>query len=100
MPKKRKGSPYWQITVNGTRQSSGTTDYRKAKELEDRLNAQHWEAERLGIRLSTWDQACYDWFKRNKGLRSIHMQRVYSEFWEKQFSGKALRNVSGDLIQE
>jgi integrase len=97
MPYKR-GSIWW-ITVRGSRQSSGTADYESAKALEHKLNHEAWQADKLGIRFRTWDDACIDWFKRNTHLRALYLSQIYSDWWAPHLSGKQLKEISGDLVR-
>jgi integrase len=100
MPYKRTGTKYWQITVSGVRQSSRTTDYGRAKTLEHKLNTEAWDARKLGVRHSTWNQACLAWFKRNAALKSIQVFRYYSDFWEPHLNGKSLAKITPEIIRE
>lgn len=100
MPYQRKGSKHWQIIVSGVRQSSGTTDYHRAKTLEHKLNHEAWDAKRLGVRFSTWEQTCLDWFKRKAALKSLGVYAHYAKFWNRQFKGKQLKNVNGELARQ
>lgn len=100
MPYKRKGSKYWQISVNGARESSGTTDYGRAKTLEHKLNNEAWDSKKLGIKFRTWDQACLDYLQRKRGLKSIGNYAQYAKFWQAHFSGKSLRSITCDTARE
>jgi integrase len=91
----------WYITVSGVRRSAGTTDRKKAIALEHKLNAEAWERRHYGIRFSTWDEACLDWFKKKgASLRPITLkkQSYIAQYWQKQLSGKALRSITTELV--
>lgn len=100
MPYRRKGSTKWQITVNGTRQSSGTTDFQRAKTLEHKLNHEAWDAKRLGIKFRTWDEADLSFLERKQGIKSAHIYAQYSKFWEPHFTGKRLKGITCDVARE
>jgi integrase len=100
MPYKRKGSTNWQITVNGTRQSSGTTDRQRAATLEHKLNHEAWDAKRLGIKFRTWDEADLSFLERKQAIKSAHIYAQYSKFWEPHFTGKRLKGITCDLARE
>lgn len=100
MPYKRKGSDRWQITVSGIRQSSGTSDYHRAKTLEHKLNHEAWDTKRLGVKFRTWDEACLDWFKRKVAMKSLEVYGGYAKFWREHFSGKPLKYVTGALARQ
>lgn len=100
MPYQRTGSKKWQIVVNGVRQSSGTADYARAKALEHKLNHEAWDARRLGIRFRTWDEACLDWFKRKAAMKSLRVYADYAKFWQPHFSGRLLKNITGELARQ
>jgi integrase len=61
--RKRTGSPYWQIHIGReTRFSSGTTDYERAKELEQTERERLWKLEKLGDRGAVpWFEAAERW---------------------------------------
>lgn len=100
MPYKRGST--WYIVVNGVRRSSGTTDRKKAADLEHKLNSEAWEKRHFGIRFSTWDEACLDWFK-TRGLKlrpiTVKHQSYVAEYWQQHLSRKPLRSISADFIR-
>lgn len=100
MPYKRKGSTNWQITVNGTRQSSGTADFQRAKTLEHKLNHEAWDAQRLGIKFRTWDEADLSFLERKQGLKSAPNYAQYSKFWGAHFSGRRIKTIDCDVARE
>lgn len=99
MPYKRAGSPNWQITVSGVRQSAGTSDYQRAKTLEHKLNHEAWDAKKLGLKFRTWDQSCLDWFKRKASLKSVGVYASYAKFWKEHLSGRQLRSITPEFVR-
>lgn len=75
---RRKDSPYWWIKlppIMGERKplqaSTGTTDKRKAQELHDKLKAQRWELDRLGIKpRRTWKEAVVKYLEETSYKRT------------------------------
>jgi integrase len=100
MPHKRGDSKYWQISVNGVRESSGTTDYHRAKTLEHKLNHEAWDAQKLGIRFSRWEHACVDWLKKKQGMKSLPVYQQYGRFWHPHLAGKQLKSITGEMVRE
>jgi integrase len=101
MPYKR--GKYQYIIVAGTRLSSGTTDRKKAAALEHRLNDEAWERKHFGIRFSTWDEACLDWFKtKGASLRpsTLEHQSFVAKYWQKHLSGKSLRIITAESVRK
>lgn len=99
MPYKRSDSKYWWITIAGVRQSSGTDDYKRAKFLEDRGNAEAWERRHRNVAPEkTWDEACLQWFEENKGLKSISEQAYTAKWWKPHLTGLYLSEITKEKI--
>ena len=62
MPLYKRGNAYWFTFTTPAgeriRRSAGTTDKTQAQELHDKLNAESWRTQRLGLKPKyTWDEA-------------------------------------------
>lgn len=101
----KRGDVWWIdfTTPNGcrVRESSGTEDQSKAKELHDRLKVRAWEAQRLGIKPDrSWREASVRWLKEKSYKRS-HQRDVEKLRWLDQFFGHLmLSQVTRDLIDK
>ena len=99
---KRATRYYVEFTApDGTRvrQSTGTSDKRKAQEYHDRLKAELWDLARLKQRPPrTWDEAALRWLQEKKHKKS-HADDVFRiRFFTKHLRGKTLDQVSRDMI--
>lgn len=101
MPHKRPGSPYWQIRVRGVRHSSGTKDRQAAKALEDKLNREAFETDKLGICHTAWDEACLEYLTQAQlaGMSSLADQKSRAKFWKKYLSGKKLKDITPEYVR-
>lgn len=91
----KKGTVY--ISVQGVRQSSGTTDKIRAKALQDKLNAEAWDSA-TGLILPDWDRACVKWIKDSPLLASKPHNIDFGKFWKPLLTGKKLTAITPSLI--
>lgn len=97
-------SPYWQLdigTPGGTRvrRSTGTADKRKAQEYHDRLKAQLWEQERLGVEPDhCFEEAAVKMLKLSIGQSSYRDKLRHVEYWNSIFGGRTLRSLTSAEI--
>jgi len=76
----RKDSSYWwvKIAINGrtVQRSTGTEDKIKAQEYHDRLKAQMWEEQRLGVKpRHSWREAVVRWLVETSEKATHHQDR-------------------------
>jgi integrase len=103
---KRKNSPYWWFKLPAVRGesrplqgSTKTTDKRKAQEFLDKLKAQRWEADKLGIKPAyLWDDAADRWLRETGHKRSHHVDMAYIRYLHPYLGGKALQDIDRNLI--
>jgi len=100
MPHRRAGSSVWQIRVRGVRQSAGTDDYDAAKALEQRLNAQAWAEERMGIKPPrTWQECVARWARERSGKRSWDTDAIRLRWLHAHFGDVAdVRLITRDSL--
>lgn len=77
---RQKDSSLWwiDITIGGrrVRESTGTSDRKKAQEYHDRLKVQCWEQERLGTKPRyTWREAVVRYLRESEGKASLENDR-------------------------
>lgn len=100
---KRKDSSFWwiKITMFGRtiQRSTGTSDKIKAQEYHDKLKAQAWEQERLGIKPKrTWKEAVVRWTAETSD-KATHHEDKKKLIWLHQFLGDlTLNDINQDVI--
>jgi integrase len=95
MPYLRKGSSVYQIRVKGRRQSADTTDFAAAKALEDKLNAEKWTEEKMGVKpAKTWAQLKAQWKHEREHKASWSDDERIMAWWSQYFSdAKDIRTI-------
>lgn len=101
---KRKDSSCWwvKITIGGKRpiqRSTGTEDKIKAQEFHDRLKAQMWEQERLGVKPQrSWREAVVRWIAETSD-KATHKEDVKKLQWLHAFLGdRMIDDINLDVI--
>lgn len=85
---RRKDSPFWWIKLPPIRgesrplqQSTGTADKRQAQRVHDKLAAERWERDRLGVkRRYTWEEAVLRWL-RETDHKATHADDIAKLKW-------------------
>ena len=81
------------------RLSTETSSRKAAQELHDRLRAQAWEQERLGVRPKyTFDQAALRWLDEKDHKKSIRDDIAKIEFFRQHLAGVTLDEITRDRI--
>lgn len=100
---KRKDSSVWWLKIrhNGqvVQRSTGTEDKLKAQEYHDRLKAELWEQQRLGVKpRRSWQEAVLRWMTETADKRT-HRQDVAKLKWLHTFLGRLyLDEITLDVI--
>lgn len=100
---KRKDSSFWwvKITLDGRKlqRSSGTDDKIKAQEFHDRLKAQMWEQNRIGVKAQrSWKEAVVRWLSETSE-KATHKEDKRKLIWLDVFLGdKMLDEITLDVI--
>jgi integrase len=100
---KRKDSSCWwvKITLDGRKlqRSTGTDDKIKAQEFHDRLKAQMWEQNRLGVKAQrSWKDAVLRWLLETSE-KATHKEDKRKLIWLHAFLGdKMLDEITLDVI--
>jgi len=101
----RKDSSAWwvKITIGGktVQRSTGTEDKIAAQELHDKLKAQLWEQERLGIKPShSWQQAVVKWLVETSD-KATHHEDKSKLVWLDSFLGHLmLEEINLEVIDQ
>lgn len=101
---KRPDSRYWWIKFKFRgrliQQSTGTQDELKARELEDKLRAQLWDEERLGVKpRRSWKEAVVKYVQETKRTKATHETDLMHLKWLDRFLGdKHLDEIKRPLI--
>lgn len=96
---RRKPGGNWYISVGGTRQTAGTKDREKARQLEHKLNQEAWDR-RHGLVAPTWDQACLSWIGDNPRQAETYENLKYLCWWKPFLSGKKLTAIDPKLVHK
>lgn len=100
---KRKDSSFWwvKIALDGRKlqRSSGTDDKIKAQEFHDRLKAQMWEQNRIGVKAQrSWKEAVVRWLSETSE-KATHKEDKRKLIWLDVFLGdKMLGEITLDVI--
>ena len=100
---KRKDSSCWwvKIIIDGRKvqRSTGTDDKIKAQEFHDRLKAQMWEQQRLGVKpRRSWKEAVVRWLEETSE-KATHEEDKRKLIWLDAFLGdKMLDEITLDVI--
>ncbi|MDR3410761.1 MAG: site-specific integrase [Formivibrio sp.] len=100
---KRKDSSFWwvKITIDGRKiqGSTGTDDKIKAQEFHDRLSAQMWEQNRLGVKpRRSWKEAVVRWLEETAEKATHHEDRRKLIWLDTFLGGLVLDEINLDVI--
>lgn len=103
---RRKDSPFWWIKLPPIRgesrplqQSTGTTDKRQAQHVHDRLKADRWEQDRLGVRPKhVWEEAVYRWLQETKHKRTHEGDKAKLRWLDPYLAGMDLSTIDRTVI--
>ena len=103
---RRKDSPYWWVKLSPIRGesgplqvSTGTTEKRKASEFHDKLKAQRWEQEKLGVKpRRTWEDAALKFLDETTHKRSQSKDKGILRWLDPLFGGKYLDEIDRQII--
>lgn len=99
----RKDSSVWWVKIrhNGQviQRSTGTADKLKAQEWHDRLKAELWEQERLGVKpRHSWQEAVVKWLEETSN-KATHKEDVFKLKWLDSYLGHLmLDDITQDVI--
>ena len=105
---RRKDSPYWWIKlppIRGDRgplqASTGTNDRRKAQYLHDKIKAERWEQDRLGVKpRRTWQEAVLKFLGETSHKRTHARDKSILAWLDPILGGKYLDQIDRNLIDE
>lgn len=103
---KRKDSPYWWFRLPAIRgesrplqRSTGTTDKRKAQELLDKLKAERWELDKLGVKPDyLWEDAAGRWLREKVDKKTYRDDVSKLRILRPYLDGRRLKDIDRDLI--
>lgn len=102
----RKDSPYWwvKISIPGRepiQRSTGTANKLKAQEYHDKLKAQIWDEQRLGVKpIFSWKEAVVRWISESKHKTNHWQDLVYLKWLDKHLGDKMLPDINRALIDK
>lgn len=104
---KRPNSPYWWMKFSPIRgeikpvyRSTGTANKRDAQRLHDKLQAERWQQDRLGVRPEkSWDDAAARWLEETAHKRTHAWDKSMLKWFAPYLSGKALCDVDRETLE-
>lgn len=104
----RKDSPYYWVKfarikgeVRPFVKSTGTGDKRLAQQYHDKLQAERWEQDRLGIKpRRTWDEATAKWLQETAHKRTHEGDKSILAWFAPHLKGLHLDEISRDLLDQ
>lgn len=99
----RKDSSVWWVKIHHSgkviQRSTGTADKLKAQEWHDRLKAELWEQERLGVKpRHSWQEAVVKWLDETSD-KATHKEDVFKLKWLDSYLGRLmLDDITQDVI--
>lgn len=105
---KRKDSPYWWIKLPPIRgelknfyQSTETANKRQAQRLHDKLCAERWELDKIGIKpVRTWDDATEKWLEETSHKRTHEWDKSMIRWFKPHLGGRFLNTINRELLDE
>ena len=102
---RRKDSPFWWVKLshNGRtiQRSTGTSERRQAKEYHDKLKAELWEVERLGVKPShTWEEAVVRWLEEKSHKASLCDDKTNFRWMHPHLAGVKLSDIDRAFVDE
>lgn len=103
---RRKDSSVWWIKLPPIRgeskplqRSTGTADRRQAQQVHDRLAAERWEQDRLGVKpRHTWEEAVVRWLLETKHKATHEDDKAKLRWLDPYLGGKYLNDIDRTLI--
>jgi integrase len=104
----RKDSPYYWVRFSPIKgelkplqKSTGTTDKRKAKQLHDRLQAERWDQDMLGIKpRRTWDDAAEKFLQETSHKRTHEWDKSMLRWFHPHLGGKDLIDLNRAALDQ
>lgn len=104
MLERRDGSPYWHIrfTLKGVqvRQSSGTSDKKRAEALEEQLRREIWDNKHGMGPSKTWVEGVIEWTTRKTSKRSLKRDEEILSMAGEVFGNARLDEIDTRAIAE
>jgi len=105
---RRKDSPYWWIKLPPVRgelknfyQSTETTNKRQAQRLHDKLCAERWELDKIGVKpIRTWDDATEKWLEETSYKRTHEWDKAMIKWFKPHLGGRAMNTINRELLDE
>lgn len=92
----KRGGVFW-FSINGVRQSSGTSNRKEAERLEAKLRQESWQRV-SGFYVKSWDEACLEWLKSHKHLVSYPKNVIHAKWWTKHLRGLKVTAITKELV--
>lgn len=105
---KRENSPYWWIRLPAVKgelrplqKSTGTANKRQARQFHDKLQAERWELDKLGVKpRHTWDDAAAKFLEETSHKRTHEWDKTILRWFQPHLGGKDLADVNRALLDQ
>lgn len=101
--KRKNGVFYIDLFIGGkrVRQSTGTTDAKKARELHDKIANERWKVQKLGGKKERlWMEAVVKYLQESTHKRSLHDDITHLDFIKQYWDKFYLYEITQDAIDE
>lgn len=103
---KRENSPYWWIRLPAVKgelkplqKSTGTANKRQARQFHDKLQAERWELDKLGVKpRHTWDEAAAKFLEETSHKRTHEWDKTILRWFQPHLGGKDLTDINRALL--
>jgi integrase len=92
-----KRGKIWYFSINGTKESSGTSDKKRAEALERQRKQEAWDRAN-GFYVKTWDEACEEWLSLNEHLDSYAAQCIRAAWWTERLDNRKVNAITPELV--
>jgi integrase len=92
-----KRGKIWYFSINGVKESSGTSDRERARALERKRQQEAWDRAN-GFHVKAWDEACLEWLEGHQHLTSYPQNKQLAKWWLPHLTGLKLTAITKDLI--
>jgi integrase len=104
---KRTNSPYWWIKFAPIKgelrpfyKSTGTSNRKQAQRLHDKLQAERWEQDKLGVKPKrSWDDAAQRWLCESSHKRTHAWDKSMLRWFARYLGGKELGSIDRELLE-
>lgn len=87
----------WYFCIDGVRESSGTSDKKRAEALERKRRQEAWDRSN-GYYIKTWDEACLEWLQSHQHIEGYQRNCGYAAWWTPHLTGLKVNLITRELV--